>query len=247
MTDLFTKTALCHLREVAQNKPLVAFDFDGTLAPIVPVPSTAAMQHTTRKLMIAVAKRYPTVVISGRLRADVKRRLTGIPLRAIVGNHGMELKPGMNRPFAKEWQAHLAPIVSTITGIFVEDKGLTLAVHYRHTKNKTKARSAILRIAAEIPDVRIVEGKCVVNILPVDSSDKAKALQTLYQRHRCHSAIFVGDDDNDESVFELTKQGVSLLGIHVGHSQNSHAHYYLKNQRAIDRLLKQLLSFRSEG
>lgn len=246
MTGLFTNTALRQLRDVSLGKPLVAFDFDGTLAPIVPDPRTATLRLTTRTLLKAVAKHYPTVVISGRRRADVKGRLSGIPLRAVVGNHGMEPRPRMNRPLAKKWHTLLAPKLNAIPGVDIENKGLTLAVHYRHAEDRKHARSTILRVTTCIPDVHIIEGKCVVNLVPQHAPDKAQALLALCRRHRCHSAIFVGDDDNDESVFELSRLGIRLLGVHIGRSQHSHAQYYLQNQRAVDRLLKQILSFTVE-
>lgn len=246
MIDLFTKTALDDLRIACLNKPLIAFDFDGTLAAIVSDPPAAKMLPSIRSLLVEVATLYPTVVISGRLRADLEHRLVGIPLRAVVGNHGMEPEPGMIRPLAKKWLALFAPLVHPASGIFIEDKGLTMAIHYRHAKNESAARATILNIATSIADAQIIEGKCVVNLLPIHASNKAQALLTLWQRFHCHRAIFVGDDDTDESVFELCTKGMQLLGIHVGYSQHSHAQYYLKNQRTIDRLLKQLLSLRTK-
>jgi trehalose 6-phosphate phosphatase len=78
------------LEQFAWSNVLVALDFDGTLAPIVREPDRARMRATTRALLQAVARIYPTLVISGRGRADVAARVRGTGLRAVIGNHGIE-------------------------------------------------------------------------------------------------------------------------------------------------------------
>src|SRR5262245_9730135 len=78
------------LRSFLQAKVLLAFDYDGTLAPIVTDPDQAYMRESTRNLLDHVARAYPCVVISGRARADVASRLGGAPVRDVVGNHGSE-------------------------------------------------------------------------------------------------------------------------------------------------------------
>jgi trehalose 6-phosphate phosphatase len=77
------------LLEFARQRVLLAFDFDGTLAPIVRNPEAATMRRRTSKLLAEVARRYPCAVISGRSRADVMEKVAEIPLRALFGNHGM--------------------------------------------------------------------------------------------------------------------------------------------------------------
>ena len=90
MSLLLDKRYLPKLTSFASSNVLVAFDFDGTLAPIVPKPSRARMRARTRRLLDAVARRYPCVVISGRALNDIEERVEGIPLWHVAGNHGME-------------------------------------------------------------------------------------------------------------------------------------------------------------
>jgi trehalose 6-phosphate phosphatase len=101
----------------------------------------------------------------------------------------------------------------------------------------------VLAVAADLHGTRIVEGKMVVNILPADAPDKGSALLTLRKRLHCQSAIYVGDDDNDEDVFALA-QRERLLGIHVGRSPRSQAAYFLPSQADVDRLLVKLVQMR---
>src|SRR5580765_7119426 len=84
---------------------LLAFDYDGTLAPLSRNPDRAHLRDRTRRLLIAVAQRYPCVVLSGRAREDVSRRLADVPVRAVFGNHGLDRtgeKPAYAR-LVRQW------------------------------------------------------------------------------------------------------------------------------------------------
>jgi trehalose 6-phosphate phosphatase len=236
------------LQDFARQRVLLAFDFDGTLAPIVRNPAAAAMRARTSSLLAKVAKAYPCVVISGRSRADAMKKVAAIPLRAVIGNHGMEPSSNLRNAhwLASLWHAQLASTLPRIAGVVIEDKGVSLAVHYRQARSRAAIRRLVLIAAADLDNTRIVEGKMVVNILPAAAPDKGTALLTLCKRLRCESAIYVGDDENDEDVFALARQG-RLLGIRVGRSPRSQAAYFLPSQAAIDRLLVKLLEARGKN
>jgi len=233
------------LVEFAQKRALLAFDFDGTLAPIVRDPAAAAMRARTAKLLVDVARRYPCVVISGRSRADVMEKVAAIPLRAVVGNHGMEPSHGLRawRRQTATWSVQLEAALPPIPGLVIENKGVSLAIHYRKARARATVRRLVLAVVAALRGTRIVEGKMVVNILPAVAPDKGTALITLRKRLRCESAIYVGDDDNDEDVFALPKQE-HLLGIRVGRARRSQASYFVPRQTDIDRLLVRLVEAR---
>ena len=78
MTHVLTGAGRELLRQFAWSNVLLAFDYDGTLAPIASDPERAALRPTTRRLLSEVARRYPCVVISGRARADAQSRLLGV-------------------------------------------------------------------------------------------------------------------------------------------------------------------------
>jgi trehalose 6-phosphate phosphatase len=223
------------------RRVLVAFDFDGTLAPIVRDPATAAMRVKTRRLLERVASLYPCAVISGRARRDVMAKVSGIPLRAVFGNHGIEpmRDPRSTRRLMNQWQTQLRDLLPKVRGLVVEDKGASLAIHYRQAERRGEIHRTVLEAAGGLPEARILEGKMVVNLLPAGSPDKGAALADLRRRLRCQSAIFVGDDDTDEDAFALASQGW-LLGIRIGHSRRSHAPYFLPSQAAINLLLARM-------
>jgi trehalose 6-phosphate phosphatase len=235
------------LEQFAYSNVLLAFDYDGTLAPIVADPKRARMRARTKRLLGRVAKRYPCVVISGRARADARARLDGVGVRAVIGNHGAETRNGVNG-FAREvrrWRPRLAAELDGLQGVIVEDKVHSVAIHYRSARQKRKAREAALRAASSLGPVRVVGGKQVVNVLPRGAPHKGHALERERDRLHCDTAIYVGDDDTDEDVFGLDQPG-RLLTIRVGAKQASQAAYCLRDQRQVDSLLAALARLRTE-
>ena len=230
------------LRRLARGRALLAFDFDGTLAPIVADPARARLRPRTRRLLTDLARKYPCVVISGRRRADVAGRLAGIPLRQVFGNHGIEPSPALtaSRRLVRRWLARLLPRLERMPGIIIDNKGATLAIHYRKARNRPAACKAILAATADLDDVRVVSGLLVVDLLPLGAPNKATALQSELHRLGCRSALYLGDDQTDEDVFALRRR-LPLLAVRVGRRPNSLAPYYLASQADVDALLAALL------
>ncbi|MGB8294013.1 MAG: trehalose-phosphatase [Polyangia bacterium] len=231
------------LHRLARGRVLLAFDFDGTLAPIVADPARARLRPRTRRLLTEVARKYPCVVISGRNRADVVRRVSGIPLRRVLGNHGIEPSPALPaaRRAVRRWLACLKPRLEGVAGIVFDDKGATLAIHYRKSRNRPAALKAILAATADLNEARALQGLLVVDLLPKGAPNKATALRSELRRLRCESALYLGDDKTDEDVFALG-WCLPLLAVRVGRKPHSLAPYYLRNQGDVDALLAELLA-----
>jgi trehalose 6-phosphate phosphatase len=257
MKHLLSPRNLPVVERFAWSRALLAFDFDGTLAPIVNDPAAAHMRARTRELLVRAAELYPTVVISGRTRADTQERVTGVPLREVIGNHGAERGADGHADAAtraalrtvQRWRQLLERRLGELSGVFIEDKGLSLSIHYRQSRGKKQARAAILAAAAAIEreePLRLMGGKQVVNLLPEGAPHKGVALERARARLGCDTALYVGDDQTDEDVFALDQPG-RLLSVRVGARALSHAHYYLRSQREIDGLLRVLIRVRSEG
>jgi trehalose 6-phosphate phosphatase len=206
------------------------------------------MRPATSRLLNELANLYPCVVISGRAQADVLRRLEGIPLRGVIGNHGVEPWQASERMAeeVRRWQLHLRERLSGLPGVRIEDKKLSVAIHYRHSLEKEKAQAAISEAVRALGDVRVIGGKRVVNILPETAPDKGAALLAERERLACENATYAGDDDTDEDVFALDQPG-SLLTIRVGAKAGSVASYYVRSQAAIDELLRVFLEVRQRS
>ena len=229
------------LRRLARGPVLLAFDFDGTLAPIVADPASARLRPQTRRLLTDVARKYPCVVISGRSRADVARRLTGIPLRRVFGNHGIEPSPVLPaaRRAVRRWLACVMPRLEGVAGVVFENKGASLAIHYRKARNRPAALRAILAATADLAEARAIEGILVVDLLPIHAPNKATALRSEWRRLGCRVALYLGDDQTDEDVFALSRR-LPLLAVRVGRRMRSLAPYYLPSQADVDALLAAL-------
>jgi trehalose 6-phosphate phosphatase len=223
---------------------LLAFDYDGTLAPIAPRPEDAHMRSATRRLLTSVARAYPTVVISGRALVDVTEMLGRVPLWHIYGNHGLEPSTTQSDvpTNTREWIAQLAPHLPAELGVRIEDKGHTLTLHFRGVRDRTRAVAAIEDAIQALPDVLILHGKEAINVLPRGGGNKGVALQKALQTFACHQAIYVGDEETDEAAFGAG--GERTLAIRVEPSEDSHAHYHIESQIEIDLLLRALLDIR---
>jgi trehalose 6-phosphate phosphatase len=257
MKNILARNQRSVLEELTSSNVLLAFDFDGTLAPIVSEPEGAALRVRTRQRLRALCELYPVIVISGRAQSDVQKRVAGAHVHAVVGNHGME-PPGatdkaatpssaMNRYArqVKRWLVKLKRDLEPLRGVVIEDKTYSLSVHYRQSRQKRASRAAIMAAVAELSGARIVGGKLVVNVTPEGAPHKGIALQRERDRLRCDTAIYVGDDDTDEDVFALDHPG-RLLSIRVGKKASSSAPYCVPAQSSVDELLRVLIELRRQ-
>jgi len=245
MTHVLSPQSRGLLCEFARSRLLVAFDYDGTLAPITADPARAAMRDRTRGLLGELCNRYPCAVISGRSREDVARFVDGVALCAVVGNHGAE-SPEVDAPGREcvaEWRSRLVRDLDGVDGVLIEDKTLSLSVHYRAACDKDAARQAISRAVAVLDAVRVVGGKDIVNLVPKGSRHKGFALDELRRAERCEAAMYVGDDETDEDVFRM-RRALRLFTVRVGVDESSDAEYFLQTQREVDDFITALLELR---
>lgn len=244
-----TRDNLELLAQLAWSPVLLAFDFDGTLAPIVADRERAVMRERTSGLFERVCASYPCAVISGRGKADVASRLGGAAVKHIIGNHGLEPGSGLGG-FEREIAEALPLLEAALArcpGVDIEDKRYSLAVHYRRSRQKRVARAAIHVAVSSLPRrMRAVAGKLVVNVVPERAPNKGDALLQLRAQEGASIALYVGDDVTDEDVFELDQPG-RLFTVRVGESKSSAARYFLRDQREIDALLERLADLRSQG
>ncbi len=245
MRDVFAPPSLQVLARLARSEALLAFDYDGTLAPIVEDPGAAWMRPRTRDLLAELARVYPCIVISGRTQDDALRRLRGVGVMEVIGNHGLE--PWRRTvPLAtqvREWVPVLERELAGQEGVGIEDKLFSVAVHYRRAPDRRQARAAIVRVASGLEHARLVGGKCVVNLMHDAAPHKGAALQSARERLGCDTALYVGDDATDEDVFRLDDPS-GLVTVHVCRKPTSRATFFLRDQRAIDTLLERLVALR---
>ena len=249
MRHILGRSARPVLATLARSRSVLMFDYDGTLAPIVSDPERAVMPASTRALFARVLGCYPCAVISGRARADVARRLGGLAIPYLVGNHGFEWSESQRsaQRFARlvrGWRATLERELAPWTGVQIEDKTLSLSVHFRHAERKRLAAAAVRAAVAQLPRVRVIGGKEVVNAVPEGALHKGDALRRVRALTTSTRALYVGDDATDEDAFALARSD-GVVAVRVGFSRRSLAPYYLKTQREIDTLLDILVELRA--
>ena len=229
----------------AHSNVLLAFDYDGTLVPIARTPGAVRMTGRTRALLTTTASLYPCVVISGRALDDIARRLAGVPVWHVFGNHGLESWSARARPTAqtRAWVHKLSRDLADHPGVVIEDKGLSVTVHYRGAHDRSQAIEAIQAAVVGLPGARIIGGKEAVNLLPFGGADKGVAVRDALRLFACQTAIYVGDDTTDEDAFAACGPH-KVLGIRVGAAGSSAARYHLESQSDIDLLLEALIDMR---
>jgi len=240
---LLGKEGRAALARFVEHGTLLAFDYDGTLAPIVADPRQAQMRARTHLLLGQVTRRYPTVIITGRSRLDLMRLLTGITSLEVIGNHGLETDGLSGARYVRRveaWHSRLSQVLGPIPGLLIENKRYSLAIHYRHCADPEVVRQAIARAVEALRDVRVVGGKKVTNLIPVEAPDKGRALLGACARLGCRRAVYVGDDDTDEDVFALDRPEI-LLTVRVGSETDSSADYRLDRQDDVDEFLEILI------
>jgi trehalose 6-phosphate phosphatase len=233
------------LSRLLRGQPLLAFDFDGTLAATVARPEAAQVSTAVAKRLKVLSARLPVAVVSGRAVSDVRQRL-GFQPRFLVGNHGAEFE-GQQPPDSGALDALRLTLQSQAValrhaGVAVEDKGLSLALHYRLARDRVLARQQVDHLLGPLqPALRVFGGKLVVNVTAADAPDKAQAVQALVQRSGASAAFFAGDDVNDEPVFRAAPE--HWLTLRVGRdAARTDARYFLDGPQEMALLLDRMLA-----
>ncbi len=161
---------------------LLLLDYDGTLTPIVATPEQAILAEDMRQLLRVLHNRdkFSIGIISGR-KLDEIQRIIGLPDIYYAGNHGLEMQgPGLCyfNPQSAEARTYLTAILQAlkerlahIAGIMVENKGLSLSLHYRlapeaHIKEVNDIFNQVCEPYVVKNQVKITRGKKVLEVRP---------------------------------------------------------------------------------
>jgi trehalose 6-phosphate phosphatase len=238
---------LARLRAFFVRDTLLAFDIDGTLAPIVDRPWDARVPVELQRGLKALAARAPVAIVTGRAIEDA-RPMLGFTPRYLIGNHGAEGVPGqehVSEQCARVCRAWLDELSTgseawrDVDGIVLEDKTYSLTFHFRHAKDQGAAlRLLVARTASLMPLPKLINGKKVLNLLPPGAPDKGEALTALLEREHCKRALYVGDDASDETVFRL--RSPAILSVRVEPDEASAANLFLNGQPDVGQLVHEL-------
>lgn len=247
MHHVLDPAGVASIRDFLTRDTLIAFDYDGTLAPTTALPELARMRDETRRLLAQLARRRPVIVLTGRTRTDALGLLSGIPVMEVIGSHGVETQaPAGTRflPRVARWRVALVERLRQLAGVSIEDKRYSLAIHYRRSAEPLVTAELIGEATRELAGARVIAGKKALELLPEEAPDKSMALLGACYRLGLERAIYVGDDEADEPVFAIGRPD-QVFGVRVGAKAGSLARCYLRSQREIDRLLSVLVDPRA--
>jgi trehalose 6-phosphate phosphatase len=234
---------------------LVALDFDGVLAPIVPVPSDARPLPDSADAVreLAGARGTTVVLLSGRGLADLGT-VSGFtePVR-MVGSHGGEYGPGLTdgdasllgpeqQDLKEKLTLALVDLVEGEVGVTLEHKPAGVAVHVRNAPPEVGARvlDAVRAGPGTWEGVDSTEGKAVIDLAVLQVS-KGAAVDVLRERLGADAVFFAGDDVTDESVFTRLRPGD--VGVKVGEGDTA-AEHRVTDPEAVAAVLRALAGHR---
>jgi trehalose 6-phosphate phosphatase len=211
--------ALGPLRE-RPSESAVLCDLDGVLAPIVERPEASRLAPGAREVLERLRARMRLIgFVSGRALADLER-IVALPGAAYAGNHGMELRlpggpPRLAREveragpavaaFAASWpESRLAP-----HGVWLEDKGPTLAFHFRTAPDPDAAERFLHEAVApeaRLAGLAVTEGKRIVEVRAPVAIDKGTAVRALLAGSGVRRAAYLGDDRTDVDAWRALSE-----------------------------------------
>jgi len=198
------------------NELALLLDIDGTLLDLAPTPGEVRVPPGLADTLSRLVRRSSgaLALVSGRSLGDIDRIFAPVLFPA-VGGHGAEMRltPDSEAvathapPMDKDLKRRLAAIAGLAPGILVEDKGYSLALHYRLAPQAEQAiYQAVAQLRADLPSapLEVLPGKCVCEIKH-SGFTKATGVHELMERDpfKGRRPVFIGDDVTDETVFAI--------------------------------------------
>jgi trehalose 6-phosphate phosphatase len=230
---------------------LLCLGFDGTIVPIHPTPGDVQVSAAVREELhgLAADERTTVAIFSGRQRQELAS-LVGVPEIIYVGNHGLEIVGPhvlFLEPTAAQFcepiqdvRTELEQRLKDIPGAIIENKWLSVAVHYRTVppEHLDKLRQIVHGAMAHATHPFLLrEGSMVYEVRPRAYWNKGHALVWLHDRlDEPHVlTIYAGDDPSDEDAFTALPE---LVSIKVGDAANTAARYVVDGPADIHDFLR---------
>lgn len=222
---LIRKVGAADPPEIDLKRCALLFDIDGTLIDLAPSPREVVVPPGLRENLQSLLDRTDgaMALVSGRSLVDIDWIFEPVLFPA-VGGHGAEMRLSIDTeavashapPMDPELKKRFASIAMLDPGILLEDKGYSLALHYRKAPLIEKALyDAVSAIRAELPDatIDILPGKFVCEI-KASGVSKAIGVRELMTNEPFvgRTPVFLGDDVTDETVFAIMPdmEGISF-------------------------------------
>jgi trehalose 6-phosphate phosphatase len=216
----------------------ILLDIDGTLLDLAPTPREVwvppGLAKTLNRLLVRTSGAL--ALVSGRSLNDIDLIFAPEQFPA-VGGHGAEMRISQDSeavathapPMDRELKRRLAAIAKLSPGILLEDKGYSLALHYRLAPHAERAiYEAVSLIRADLPNapIEVLPGKCVCEIKHSGFTKATGVLELMaHEPFQGRRPIFIGDDVTDEAVFGIMPD-LGGLAFSVGRHATGVADYF---------------------
>src|SRR6195256_5742685 len=216
----------------------ILLDIDGTLLDLAPTPREVwvppGLASTLNSLLMRTSG--DLALVSGRSLNDIDLIFAPEQFPA-VGGHGAEMRISTDSeavathapPMDKELKRRLAAIARLSPGILLEDKGYSLALHYRLAPHAEKAiYAAVSLIRADLPNapIEVLPGKCVCEIKHSGFTKATGVLELMtHEPFKGRRPLFIGDDVTDEMVFSIMPE-LGGLAFSVGRRAHGVADHF---------------------
>ncbi len=257
---------------VLTRKPLgMVFDIDGTLSPIAPTPDEARLFPGVQALL-AEARQYAHVAIMTGRAIEGGAAMINLEGLTYIGSHGLEWSNGLPTSstiqISPEAMVYAEPGSQLLTlaeqqladlpGVFVDRKRIGGSIHYRLSPDPEQARQTILdRLTgpAHAANMRLSEGKRVVEVKTPLNINKGRALRTFAEQFAVQGLLFAGDDRTDlDAILEierLRQEGMDAISIVVQHADTlpellAHANIVVQEVDGMAQLLREIVQTLTE-
>ncbi len=255
------------LQTVLKQRPLgLVFDIDGTLSPIAPTPEEARLYPGVAALLEKAREHAHVAIMTGRAIQD-GAAIVNVDGLTYIGTHGLEWSDGLPSlhpvNIVPEAQAYveagkyLLDLVEAqladLPGVIVQRKNFGGSVHYRLSPDPTATRQriwSILEEPARKVNMKLSDGKYIVEVLIPLAVHKGYALRQFVQRLDLQGVVFAGDDRTDlNAVLEigrLRQEGKAALAIVVQHPDTlpamlEHADIIVQGVDGMAQLLREIV------
>ncbi|MEM8981498.1 MAG: trehalose-phosphatase [Pseudomonadota bacterium] len=226
-------------------------DVDGTLLALQSDPAKVVSDAVLRQLLADLIVRTggALALVSGRTLADIDRMFAPLDVSA-AGTHGGEIRhlgenlsPADLQPIAADAIQPLLEFVAANPGLLLENKGVSVTVHYRKRPElEADCRTMMQALYERHPDgMQLIAGKMVFELTPI-AANKGAAIERLQHEPPFHDRqpVFVGDDTTDEAGFAVVN-AAGGLSIIVGDRGSTAASHRLADVTAVHAWLAELL------
>ncbi|GGX31822.1 trehalose-phosphatase [Streptomyces chryseus] len=209
----------------APDRALIALDFDGTLADIVPDPEQSRAHHGAVEALAALAPRVASVaVITGRPAGVAVRYggfagVPGLEHLVVLGHYGAErwdavsgtVRAPAAHPGVQAARAELPGFLDGIgawRGSWIEEKGQAVAVHTRRAEDPVRAFESLRLPLGELAarhGLMVEPGRLVLELRP-PGVDKGVALAEYVREVGAGSVLYAGDDLGDVAAFSAVEK-----------------------------------------